>query len=277
MSVNKQLVNKADHYNDPQHNYPQYWEGRDYEHAAEVLALKRLLHGKRFKHALDVGGGYGRLCVVLDAYADRVTLADPSRKQLEFARDFLKDHPQIECRLLQADNLKVQSGSIDLLTMIRVLHHLPAPIAEFFEIARVLSDDGCVVIEVANYTHALNRLKHLFKIKSLPITPVDIRSAENRRADEMPFVNHNPVTVIEQLSHAGLRVERTLSVSNLRSAALKKLMPLRIMLALEKPMQQMFAASYFGPSIFFLAKKCWAGSKRVGLVDPMSRTVFPRI
>ena len=26
---------KADQYNDPTHNYLRYWDGRDYEHAAE--------------------------------------------------------------------------------------------------------------------------------------------------------------------------------------------------------------------------------------------------
>ena len=66
---------KSDQYNDPKHNYLRYWDGRDYEHAAEEMALRRLLAGKHFRSAADIGGGYGRLCVFLEKFADKVTLA----------------------------------------------------------------------------------------------------------------------------------------------------------------------------------------------------------
>src|SRR5438309_11759458 len=127
---------KADQYNDPTHNYLHYWDGRDYEHAAEEMAIKRLLEGKHFKNAVDVGGGYGRLCVLLKKYADKVTLAEPSQQQLDIAAEYLKDHPEIDRRLLQADDLKFDDGAVDLLTMIRVMHHLPDPTPEFREISR---------------------------------------------------------------------------------------------------------------------------------------------
>lgn len=246
---------KADQYDDPKHNYLKYWDGRDYEHAAEELAIKRLLERKKFRNAVDVGGGYGRLCVLLEKYAAKVTLAEPSRQQLEIAKDYLKDHPEIDRKLLQADDLKFDDGSIDLLTMIRVMHHLPDPSAEFAEISRVLASDGYAIIEVANYMHARNRVKHLLKGKRFPKDPVDIRSAQNRREDEIPFVNHNPKTVVKQLSQAGLKVERILSVSNLRSPGLKKIMPRNVMLAIEGILQPTLAHSYFGPSVFFLVKK----------------------
>jgi len=246
---------RADQYNDPKHNYRKYWDGRDYENAAEEIALKRLLKGQHFRHAVDVGGGFGRLCVLLEKYADKVTLAEPSQQQLDLAVDYLKDHPEIDRKLLQADDLKFKDGSVDLLTMIRVMHHLPDPSPEFDEIARVLSDDGWAIIEVANYAHIRNRIKHLVKGKKIPAKPVDIRSAENRRDDEIAFVNHNPSTVIRQLAHAGLQVERVLSVSNLRSPGLKKVVPHAVMLAVENILQRPLANLYFGPSIFLLARK----------------------
>lgn len=246
---------KADQYNDPSHNYLKYWTGRDYEHAAEAMAIRRLLSGKHFKNAVDVGGGYGRLCVLLEAYADKVTLAEPSQQQLDIAKDYLKDHPEVDRKLLQADDLKFPKGSIDLLTMVRVMHHLPDPSAEFSEFARVLSDDGYAIIEVANYSHARNRLKHVLKGKKLPTQPVDILSESKRKEGEVAFVNHNPDTVIKQLAHAGLKVDRILSVSNLRSPALKKVIPKRVMLAIEGILQPTLANSYFGPSVFLLVKK----------------------
>jgi SAM-dependent methyltransferase len=186
---------KADQYNDPKHNYLHYWDGREYEHAAEEAAIRRLLRGKHFRRAVDVGGGYGRLCVLLEQYADEVTLAEPSQQQLDIAATFLHDHPEIKRELMQADDLRFEAGSIDL------------------------------------------------------------RSLEHRNSEEIPFVNHNPHTVIRQLEHAGMHVAHTLSVSNLRSVRLKKILPREIMLGAEKVLQRPLAAVYFGPSIFFLVRK----------------------
>jgi len=245
---------RADQYNDPSHNYLHYWEGRDYEDAAERMAISRLLKGKHFRHAVDVGGGYGRLCIFLENYADRVTLAEPSQQQLDIAKEYLKDHPEIDRKLVQADDLQLPDGSVDLVTIVRILHHLPDPSAEFREIARVLADDGYFVMEFANYAHGRNRLKHFLKGKRLPQEPVDIRSAKNRKTD-LPFVNHNPRTIAKQLAHAGLKVEKVLSVSNLRSPAVKKVVPRGAMLLAEKVLQTTLARTYFGPSVFFLIRK----------------------
>lgn len=245
----------ADQYNDPKHNYLHYWEGRDYENDSEVIAIKRLLKNKHFGHAADIGGGYGRLCVLLSDYADLVTLAEPSQQQLDIAKDFLTGYPQIERKLMQADDLRFADESVDLVTMIRVMHHLPDPSAEFTQIHRVLSQHGYFILEIANYAHARNRIKYFLKGKRLPTEPVDIRSNKNRRAEEIAFVNHNPKTVIKQLAHAGLKVERVLSVSNLRSPGLKKIVPREVMLAAEKALQPALARSFFGPSTFLLVRK----------------------
>jgi SAM-dependent methyltransferase len=251
----KKRTRKADQYNDPSHNYLHYWDGRDYENDAEEMAIRKLLRGKHFKTAVDVGGGYGRLCLLLEEFADDVTLAEPSQQQIDIAKDFLKDHPEIHRKLLQAADLKFNDGSIELLTMIRVMHHLPDPTPEFAEIARVLSPNGYAIVEVANYSHIRNRVKHLIKGQRLPVKPVDIRSSVNKREEEIPFVNHNPNTVLRQLEHAGLVAEATLSVSNLRSPGLKKVVPKRAMLAVENVLQRPLSGLYFGPSVFFLVRK----------------------
>ncbi len=248
-------IKKADQYNDPSHNYLHYWDNRDYEHAAEEMAIKRLLKGKRFHNAVDVGGGYGRLAVLLEKYSEKVTLAEPSQQQLDIAKDFLKDHPKIDRSLLQADNLKFKADTMDLVTTIRVMHHLPDPSAEFNEIHRIMRNDGWFILEVANFSHGRNRLKYALKGKRMPQAPVDIRSKDNKNDDEIAFVNHNPNTVIKQLAHAGFKVERILSVSNLRSTKLKKFLPINAMLAVEKVLQPALAKTYFGPSVFLLVRK----------------------
>jgi SAM-dependent methyltransferase len=246
---------RADQYNDPSHNYRKYWEGRDYENAAEEMAIRRLLEGRHFRHAADIGGGFGRLCLLLEEYSDKVTLTDPSQQQLDLGEEYLSGHPEIDRKLMQADDLTFKDGALDLITMIRVMHHLPNPAKEFAEIARVMSDDGYAIIEVANYTHARNRLKHILKGKKLPLEPVSLRPVARNGKDDIPFVNHNPHTVIKQLAHAGLKVDRILSVSNLRSPGLKKIVPKSVMLAIEGILQPTLAKSFFGPSVFFLVKK----------------------
>ncbi len=246
---------KANQYDNDDYNYLDYWTGRDYEHEAEEMAIKRLIKDMHFKSAADIGGGYGRLCLLLENYADKVTLVEPSKSQLDIADNFLKGHNRIHQMLGQADDLAFKDESVDLITMIRVMHHLPNPLPELSEMHRILTKDGYFVLELANYAHARNRIKHLLKGKPLPKQPIDIRSEKNKRAEEIAFVNHNPQTVIRQLDSVGFTVERILSVSNLRSPGIKKYIPQAVMLSLEKVMQPTLAMTYFGPSVFFLLKK----------------------
>lgn len=241
---------QKDHY--AGYDYTSYWDNRDYEHEAEQIAISRLLKGKKFKKAADVGGAYGRNCIVLTNFADEVTLAEPSKTQLDEAKTYLADYPQIKRKQMQADDLKFKDGELDLIIMIRVMHHLPEPEKEFAELARVLSNDGTMILEVANYAHFRNRVKHLLKGKPLPKQQVDIRK---KGSDGIPFSNHNPKTVKALLDENGLEVEKTLSVSNLRSPKLKKLLPKKLMLAIEKSSQPALASSYFGPSIFFSVRR----------------------
>jgi ubiquinone/menaquinone biosynthesis C-methylase UbiE len=246
----KKTVRKADQYDDPRYNYQDYWAGREYEHAAEEIAINRLLRKQRFKHAVDVGGGYGRLSKLLTNFADKVTLAEPSQQQLDIAKIYLKDTPSIERKLLQAAELKMPKGSVDLVLVVRVLHHLPDPMTEFKEIARVLKPGGTFILEFANDAHFLNRIRYAARGKGVPKVPVDIRSKASKKADEIAFVNHHPKTIIKMLQKAGFEVETVLSGSNLRSPRVKKVLGRRPLIALEKVLQPLLAPIYFGPSVW---------------------------
>jgi ubiquinone/menaquinone biosynthesis C-methylase UbiE len=249
------VIRRTDIYNDPAFNYAHYWQGRDYEHRAEVLALRRLLRGRRFAHAVDIGGGYGRLSVILSDYADRVTLTDPSAQQLELSREILPASATVERELMDAANLRFEDGSVDLATMIRVLHHLPDPAAELAELARILRPGGYAVVEAANSTHAANRIGHLVRGKRISESVLDIRSEESRRAGAAPFVNHHPRAIARQLQATGLEIQQVLSVSNLRHPVAKSVLPEWFMLSVEKAAQRALARLHFGPSIFFLLRK----------------------
>jgi ubiquinone/menaquinone biosynthesis C-methylase UbiE len=251
----KKVVRKADQYNDPEHNYQDYWTGREYEHAAEEMAINRLLKGKKFMFAVDVGGGYGRLSKFLTKYAKNVTLAEPSQQQLDIGKFYLKDTPEVDRKLWQASDLKLENDEADLVLVVRVLHHLPDPAPEFNEIARVLKPGGTFILEFANDAHFLNRLRYGVRGKTVPKTPVDIRSDQNKKNNEIAFVNHHPKTVLKMLSDAGFELESVLSGSNLRSPTLKKVLGKRPLLAAESILQPLLAPLYFGPSIWFKLKK----------------------
>ena len=248
MSEEKPAKKVADQY-DRGYDYTKYWDNRDYEHAAEEVAIRRLLDGRRFGQAADVGGGFGRLCLLLREYADHVTLAEPSLTQLEAAKEVLAgtDIDQVQ---MQADALQFDDASLDLVTMVRVMHHIPEPSTEFAEIARVLKPGGTALIEVANYGHFKNRRKYEKEGRPLPTEPVSIRTAPADEPDAIAFVNHNVETVVGQLAAAGLNLVDKLSVSNLRSETLKKVLPKGLMLAAEKAVQRRLAARDFGPSMF---------------------------
>ncbi len=238
----------ADQY-DRGYDYTKYWDNRDYEHAAEEAAIRTLLDGRHFGRAADVGGGFGRLCLLLREYADHVTLAEPSQTQLDAAETVLAG-TDIEKVRTQADDLAFEDGTLDLITMVRVMHHIPEPTKEFGELARVLKPGGTALIEVANYGHYKNRRRFKKEGKSLPTEPVSIRTVTADEPDAIAFVNHNVDTVVGQLATAGFSLQRKLSVSNLRSEKLKKALPTGLLVAVEKRLQQRLAGSDFGPSIF---------------------------
>jgi SAM-dependent methyltransferase len=253
--TNIDLNQRPAFYDDEGFNYQSYWSNRNYEHNAEVLAIRRLLKGRRFGQAADIGGGFGRLSVVLSEFADKVTLVDSSSQQLALAADFLADHPDVEKRLMDAGSLDFADESVDLVAMVRVLHHLPDPRAELAEVHRILRPGGIAIVEVANVAHALNRVRHMVRREPLPFEAIDIRSAATRERGGIPFVNHHPATVAAQFRAAGLRVERVLSVSNLRHPLIKKALPGRAILAAERIAQPRLARVQFGPSLFFLLRR----------------------
>jgi SAM-dependent methyltransferase len=241
-------------YNDPSFDYAQFWTGREYEHHAEIGALRKLLGDRKYSHAADVGGGYGRLSIIMTDYADQVTLTDPSSQQLALSQRIFPGQP-FERRLADAARLPFPDASIDLAVMVRVLHHLPEPGPELAELSRILRPGGHAVIEVANSAHAARRAAALLRGRRIPSTPVDLRSEDSKQRDSGPYVNHHPRTIIGQLAAGGLHVRRTLSVSNLRHPVVKTIIPRRVLLAVERAAQRPLSRIHFGPSIFLLVEK----------------------
>jgi SAM-dependent methyltransferase len=217
--------------------------------------LRRLLDGRRFRTAIDIGGGYGRLGAILADYANQVTVADPSTQQLVLAERVFPGRPPFGRYLADAAHLGFLDSSADLVTMVRVLHHLPDPEPELAELSRILQPGGYAVVEVANSVHAGHRVRGLLHGRLASDVPLDIRSEESRRRGTAPYVNHHPRAILRALAAVGLQPRQVLSVSNLRHPLAKALLPQAAMLAVERAVQRPLGPLYFGPSVFFLMQK----------------------
>lgn len=236
-----------EYYDDPGFSYPSFWEDREYEHEAEVVAIQRLLGVSRFACAADIGGGFGRLAELLAQYASKVMLIEPSVVQRKMAHSFISHRVTVQDG--NAEETGLQTKSCDLVAMVRVMHHLPHPEKSIGEIWRILKPNGQLLLEFANSNNFKARARNLFR--PLPQTSIDMSTS----ADKVPFVNHHPAAIMRMMQDEGFSVITVLSVSNFRSPLLKKMVPPELLLWLEQHSQKLLAWLYFGPSIFILAKK----------------------
>ncbi len=90
----------------------------------EKAVLREL--GARIGHirtALDLPCGTGRLSRTLLEFSDEVIIADSSSAMLEVAREDLAD-PRVKCQLMDAENISLANGSVDLVFCHRFLYHV---------------------------------------------------------------------------------------------------------------------------------------------------------
>jgi ubiquinone/menaquinone biosynthesis C-methylase UbiE len=88
------------------YNYPQYWEGREYEDSAEKLALKRLFEAIPSKKSIvDIGSGFGRLTEVYAPAFKNCLLIDPSEKLIKIGQKRLAKFKNVEFKKGKVQNL----------------------------------------------------------------------------------------------------------------------------------------------------------------------------
>ena len=242
------------------YDYPSYWENREYEHASETLILKCFLAKiPQIKTLLDLGAGFGRLTPVYIFRAKKTILSDPSAKLLKIAR---KKYQGKSVRFIQSslENLpqRVRGKSIDLILLVRVLHHIQEPEKAIIIINKLLKKNGYLILEFANKSHFKALVHEIFKGNltfPLDIFPKDLSKKKRKKKKTLPFVNYHPDAIIEMLESNGFEILEKRSASNVRSVLLKRLLPLEFLLTLERKLQKPFGTINFGPSIFILAKK----------------------
>jgi len=240
-------------------DYPSYWKGREYEDQVDKLAVKKLIKktGKK-GNLIDIGGGFGRLASFLASDFNQILLVDQSEILLKEAGKRLKKFKNIKLKKGNCLKLPAKKETFDIALIVRVIHHLEDPEKAFSEAYRVLKPGGFFILEFANKIHFLARIKAFLKgdlnfCQSLK--PAEKRSQEAIKKKMIVFCNHHPKKIQQTLEKQGFQIVEKLSTSNCRFSILKKVLPISFLLKIESLLQPCLAKIYFGPSIYFLAKK----------------------
>lgn len=242
------------------YDYPSYWIGREYEHQAEIIAISEFLKRiAKIKVILEPGAGFGRLVPSYFFRAKRVILADPSSKLLKIAKITLKDK-RITFLQSSVENLhpKIRANSIDLVLLVRVLHHIEDLDGAFAVIEKVVKKGGYFIVEFANKRHlkaVVGEFMHGNFTFPLDIFPKEVKGKTKKKKVTLPFYNYHPDIIKEKLRSSGFSIIEVRSVSNIRSTFLKNIFSTETLLLFERYLQKPLSYLSFGPSIFILAKK----------------------
>jgi len=243
------------------YDYQSYWLSREFEDQCERLCLKKiftLIKDRRF--LVDIGGGFGRLSTCYAPLFKKCLVIDPSIRLLTAGKKLAREKglTNVEFKQGQLPRLPLKDNSCQNVLMVRVSHHLPHLSPTLKEIDRVLEKDGYLILEIANKIHFLARLRAFLRGDwsfARSWETVERRSQENINRHSIPFSNHHPQKVFQDLIESGFTLKAVYSVSNFRHPIFKKLFPQQWLLKLEDWLQLRLAPLFFGPSIFILAQK----------------------
>jgi SAM-dependent methyltransferase len=231
-----------------------FWEHADrrYEDRAEALALRRLLPsgGARL---LELGAGAGRNTPRYRGFGE-VVLLDYSRSQLERARGHLGGGPGYRYVAADAYRLPFAPGVFDAATMIRTLHHMADPEAALRQVRAALAPGASFVLEFPNKRNLKAIGRWLLRRQAWnPFDPAPIEFAR------LNFDFH-PRAVRAWLAGSGFEVERLLSVSHFRLALLKRLVPLPLLVDMERLAQPTGRWWLLSPSVFVRSRAAGGGA-----------------
>ncbi len=234
-------------------DYAAFWADgkRDYEDAAERIALRRLTR-QWSGTCLEIGAGYGRLVDVYAPRCSRVVLTDfaaPLLAQAEArVRQLGLDH--VSCRRVNLYELDAAGWLFDNAVCVRVLHHVESVPDFFRQVNYVLRDNGSFVLEYANKRNLLEVLRWLLRRPNLH--PFSHRPSARK---QNVYYNFHPAYIKEMLRRNGFEIEAELAVSIFRLPLLKRLVGQKRLAALEGPLQRLLGPLHPAPSVFVRARK----------------------
>ena len=193
-----------------------FWvdQGRDYEDAAERLAITQLLPANGGRIA-EIGAGFGRLANLYQGY-EQIVLFDYSRTLLQDAAREWGHDPRFVFVAGNIYTLPLASGTLDTLVMIRVMHHLADVPAALQQLRRLMHRYSVGVVEYANKRNlkALAR----WSLRRQEWSPLDREPVEFVKLN----FDFHPDWMAEQFKQAGLVTRQRLAVSHFRLPALKR-------------------------------------------------------
>jgi ubiquinone/menaquinone biosynthesis C-methylase UbiE len=221
-----------------------FWEqgGREYEDQVEAIALRRLLPPAG-DLLLEIGAGAGRNTPRYQGF-NQVVLLDYSRTQLQQARRRLGNDPRYIYVAADAYRLPFVQGLFDAATMIRTLHHMADAPRVLRQVRQVLKPEATFILEYAN--------KH--NLKAMLRYALGRQTWSPYALDPVEFVDLNfdfhPRAVCNWLAENDFQVVRQLTVSHFRIGLLKRLVPLKILVALDSLAQLTGNLWQLTPSVF---------------------------
>lgn len=236
-----------------------FWEqgGREYEDLAEAIALKRLLP-QRGKLMLELGAGAGRNTPRYSGF-EKIVLLDYSTTQLVQAQEKLGRSPKYIYVAADIYRLPFHDNMFDAATMIRALHHMADAPKALSQIKNVLQTNATFILEYANKLNLKSILRYwLGKQDWNPFT-----------LEPVEFVKLNfdfhPKAIRNWLNELGFNIENTLTVSHFRLGLLKRIVPAKILAALDGVFQPTGALFQFTPSVFVKAIKTGGAKNKIPL------------
>ena len=232
----------------------EFWgAGREYEDAAERVALRRLLPpaGRRL---VEIGGGYGRLADLYSGY-DEVVIFDYALSQLRQGQELWGDagpggRPRYTYVAGDFYKLPFAPGTFDTVTIVRTIHHAADAPAVLRGVAQILAPGGAFVFEFANKRNLKAIARYLLRRQDW--SPFDREPVEFVKLN----FDFHPAWMRERLAEVGLRVREARTVSHFRVGFLKRVVPTGLLVALERLLQPTGALCQLTPSVFL---RCTAG------------------
>jgi SAM-dependent methyltransferase len=234
-----------------------FWEGkgRDYEDAVERVALRTLLprQGQRY---VEFGAGFGRLINEAGAF-DQVVLVDYSRTLLQDAQSRLGRSGRYVYVAADLYRLPFAPNAFDMALMCRVIHHLADAPAALKQIHDSLTPHAHFILEFANKQNLKAILRYALRLQ--PWSPYDTAPLEFVKLN----FDFHPRYIATALQSAGFISGRRLAVSSLRLGLFKSILPLGLMVGLDRLIQPTGAFLPISPSL-------WVENRVAGQPQPVA-------
>lgn len=231
-----------------------FWEqgGREYEDRAEAIALRRMLP-KSGKIMLELGAGAGRNTPRYAGF-ERIVVLDYSTTQLAQAQEKLGRFdsqgavPKYTYVAADIYRLPFRDNLFDAATMIRTLHHMADAPKALNQARNVLQPNAVFILEFANKLNLKSILRYWLGRQDW--NPFTLEPVEFVKLN----FDFHPKAIRNWLEELGFSIEKTLTVSHFRLGMLKRIVPAKLLAALDGLFQPTGAFLQLTPSVFVKAK-----------------------